>query len=684
MIHDKIDEPMEIIISGVEPDPYWNLVVQECKTRTVLMSYQYLKKRAGGFLAKRIGQNPDTRVFIDSGAHTFLTDIETYSEKDEEFWESYIEEYTDFIRKNKDFIFACADLDIDDIVGVDKVNEWREKYFEPLEKEGVQVCYIWHLIRGEKGWEDMCRKYSYIGLTVQNDKTASVQRLMKRINVAKRYNTRVHGMALTKTEMLARVPFYTVDSTTWLVGQQFGELNLFDGRRMKRILKKDWRRTCKTKLVNPPYNADWDRLTKGGKLGDGNTYELLKMNLISYRLLEEYARKRLGSKMYWMVNRGAFSTTKHLPKRKKELPKRKTKAVAVKQSSSILPTFSADNSFSFPTSEWFNGNMEDWVEYAKEFNIDADTYTKDECINILYYYYMLLDATEEELDSLEDSELINYAKSVVNEDIEDRSTAIKELKAFFQDNLDGVRNDFKGEPAPVSIEERANYLTEDPFAIIDLDEDSVNELCGTSSPKESDMPEVDAYDKELQARGITPVRDSKGRFIKGQQRIRKPKNIYSKQYPKLACDTCYKSGDCPYYKQGKVCAMDKLFKRFDTRNIEDVLDAIYSLSNITLERLQKALLFETMDGGMPTGEVTELINQSLRLVEKAKSLKEHSPNSLITQTKVVNSDGSQQIVTEMKANPQSGGLLSKIFGSALEGNEEDSEKDKAVDAEIIE
>lgn len=681
MKHQSYNEPMNVIISGVESDAYWRIVVDECKMKTVLMSYHYLQKKPEGFLATRLAKYPDVRVFIDSGAHTFLANMDNWVDKPDSFWQEYLENYTNFIRKNKDFIFACADLDIDDLVGTEKVDQWRKEYFEPLEEEGVQVCYIWHSIRGEQGWEDMCRKYSYTGFSMMNDSTATVPKLMKRINVAKKYNTRVHGMALTKTEILVRVPFFSADSTTWLVGQQYGELNWFDGRKMKRMLKKEWQRGLKTKLLKEPFNADWDKLMNGMG-GRGDTYELLRLNVIAYRLAEEHIRKRLGTKQYWMTSGG--SETSSRTRTRKRLPAKKTKAEkAPIAQKSMLPTmlgFTEDNSSGLPSAEWFDGDCNDWLHYCDVCHIDPDKYNKDEAVTLIHDFYVFIDAPEL-IEDIEDEDLINYAQDLTEENITDREEAIKELTHIYNQNLLGERNDFGSDnEISQSYTERNKYVQEDEFITIDLSENDIDVQYALPAPQTDDMPEITAYDKELRMLNIEPVRDSKGRFVKGQQKVRKPKNIYSDKYPKLVCDTCYKSGDCPQYKAGYVCAYDRALKKFDTRNLDDIIDAMQSMTNVNLQRMQRAMMFETMDGGMPTPEVTGLIDQNIRLLQKMKELQDHSPKAVLSQRRVVNADGSQEVETQMHMNPNQGGILSQIFGAS---DNKDKEEDNIVEAEIV-
>lgn len=649
--HSSLNIPTSIVISGVESDTYFDIVVRKNNIRFVLMSYHYLQGKPKNFLKKRIEEFPDLRVFIDSGAHTFFQKIDEYRQKDEKFWDEYLTKYTEWVKDNSDYIFACANLDIEAIVGIDKVDEWNDKYFKPVEESGVEVCYIWHSERGESGWEEYAKKHSYIGLSMANDRESTVQKLMKRLKVAEKYNTRVHGMALTKTEILVRVPFFTADSTSWLVGQQFGELNWFNGRKMQRLSKDQWRRQYKTQLLKEPFNADWELLTTGMG-GKGDTYELLRLNVIAYKLAEEHIRKRLKTKMYW------------LPKGDEA-----TEVVEV-------------DSLETPPYEWFDGECDDWKQYLMKLRIMPSGYSKEEAIDLLYFFYIFLNEDYRVLEEdFEKQEIIDYAQAVISESIEDYESAVEALRDYFVKNATGERNDLRGEDdmdeelGIARPKEREVYIEEDAFDIIDLSEEQIEEGLHLPAPKDASMPEIEAYDEELARNNIVAVRDDKGRFLKGQQAVRKPKNIYSKKYPKLNCDTCYKSGDCPEYKPGYVCAFDKMFKRFDTRNAEDVIDAMSSMINHNLERLQRAMMFEIMDGGMATPEVTGLIDQNAKLLEKLQQLQQLSSQTIIQQRRIYTPDGTETIENSMSVNPSSGGILSQIFGTPSKAT-----KDEDVDS----
>jgi hypothetical protein len=647
MKHKPLNEPMNIVISGVESDRYFDIVVRQCGRRFVLMSYHYLQKKSKNFLKERLEEFPDLKIFIDSGAHTFLSNRDQYMDKDISFWETYLKNYSNWLIDNSEYIFACANLDIEAIVGNDQVDEWNDEYFKPVEQAGVEVCYIWHSDREQIGWAEMCKKHSYIGLSYENDARMTVQKLTKMVKTASKTNTRVHGMALTQAEILVRVPLFSADSTTWLVGQQYGELNWFDGRKMRRLAKKEWQRLYKTKLLREPFNADWDKLMTGMG-GRGDTYELLRLNVIAYKLAEEHIRKRLRTKMYWLGSTTSLTAS--------------TMSFEDKLDQLDLPPF-----------EWYvEGDNEGWEGYLEKLGISPDDYSKEEGVNVLYHFFVFL-VDDSHIEDMDKDALFEYAKSVSSEPINDIDEAIEFLRDYFKENFMGERTDFIGESAgedtPEPAKERRGYIEDDEFITIDLSADDLDTTYALAPPKDNSMPEVEAFDKELAQRDIVAVRDSNGKFVKGQTKVRKPKNIYSDKMPNLQCNTCYKAGDCEHYKPGYICAFKKQFKKFNTRNVDDILDAMTSIADANLGRLQKAMIFETMDGGMPTAEVTGLIDQNMRILNQIKDLQ--NSKAVVSQKSVIRADGTQETVTQVNVNPQhQGGILSTIFGGGSSKKED--------------
>lgn len=109
----------------------------------------------------------------------------------------------------------------------------------------------------------------------------------------------------------------------------------------------------------------------------------------------------------------------------------------------------------------------------------------------------------------------------------------------------------------------------------------------------------------------SPVRDNKGRFVKGHTPFIRPKYALLKKYPKLLCDTCCKRDTCPEYHNNYVCAYKREFKKFPTRNLNHVMDALSSITNDSLREMQFAMVQETLSGEY-SPEVTRLISKNVK------------------------------------------------------------------------
>ena len=126
-----------MLYSGVENDTYFR-GCYAMGVRNFLMSFQYVCNKNITSKYKDLG----IKLFIDSGAFTYMGDAKYYEYTDEQ-WEKQIVDYLNWAEKHKNMIFAMANLDLDKIVGTAKVKEWNEKYFEPfMIRTGIPVSGI--------------------------------------------------------------------------------------------------------------------------------------------------------------------------------------------------------------------------------------------------------------------------------------------------------------------------------------------------------------------------------------------------------------------------------------------------------------------------------------------------------------------------------------------------------------
>lgn len=643
-----LNRPFNMMFSGVEDEKNFQ-ILYNMGIRNFLISFHYVQKKR---LNTQKYEEMGIKFFVDSGAFTFITNLgfEEYSIED---WEKYIETYLKWIEKHREIVFAFASLDLEYLVGGEQVQIWNEKYFEPfMLRTGIPVCFVYHDDATKLTWEQYCQRYPYVGVswggldTQGND----LKYGMNKLKVAEKYGAVVHGMAMTQTALLTKLPFYTVDSTTWLVGLQYGEINFWTGKKMSRLKKDKWKGAMLPQVVAKGFDEH--------KLIEEDKEEMIKVNVHAFMEAEVFVQEKLKSRMYWL------------------------RPESVERSESDL------SSIKYPSAMWLDNaeHEPDWEEYAKSFNISTED--KMTAINCIIDLTIFMNWEDEEyqpiIEDIYKPELIkNLHDMWVNRIVAGDEERIEDLKKFYTEVLLG-KNDkllVLGTNFDRIVKEREVYITDEEYEDIEVSE---LELGNTLSkylpaPKEgSPAPEISDLDDEIfREEGIEPVRDAQGRFIKGQRQVLKPKKLYSNKYPKMACDSCINAQKCPEYKAGYACAYNKMFERFNTRDMGDIIQAMQGITEFSLVRLQRGMLTETMEGGLPDPSVTNMMNQTMGLLTQLQRMYESGSQEVIRQTKVVRADGTQEMTTQV-SNPQRGGILQQIFGN-LGGNNEAPKEEDIVD-----
>ena len=225
---------MKIFLAGAGWTPLWiNNNIFEFNR---LESYYHISKKEIPFLKKY------NAFLLDSGAFTFMNNA-----KRDINWDKYIEDYAKFI--NKYDIQHFFELDIDCIVGIKEVERLRFKLETLTNKKCIPV---WHKSRGKEYWLELVKNYSYVaigGVVTREIKPAEYKYFHWFLNEAKKNNCRVHGLGFTNLKGLEEYKFYSVDSTSWLSGNRFGAVYLFNGKTMIKQNKKEGQRVKTNKVA---------------------------------------------------------------------------------------------------------------------------------------------------------------------------------------------------------------------------------------------------------------------------------------------------------------------------------------------------------------------------------------------------------------------------------------------------
>lgn len=159
-------------------------------------------------------------LLVDSGAHTFQKGIKGDIEK-------YVDEYCNFIKKYNDNpkIEGFFEMDIENVVGLDKVMTWKKK----LEQVSDKIIPVWHRDRGIPEYERMCKEHSgkKIGVTGFKDNDLLDEQMNLFINLAHKYGTKVHVLGATRFAWLSTLHLGvddSIDSSSWLKRPVHGEM----------------------------------------------------------------------------------------------------------------------------------------------------------------------------------------------------------------------------------------------------------------------------------------------------------------------------------------------------------------------------------------------------------------------------------------------------------------------------
>ena len=152
-------------------------------------------------------------LFLDSGAFSAWT----------QKTEINIQEYIEFIFRNKKYISVYANLDS---IG-DPEQTWKNQ--KTMEAAGLTPLPCFHLNEDYEWLQRYCEKYEYIAIggmvgSVSNAlqpflDTCFGDYICDAKGIPK---VKVHGFGLTSLKLMMRYPWYSVDSTSWVMTSRMG------------------------------------------------------------------------------------------------------------------------------------------------------------------------------------------------------------------------------------------------------------------------------------------------------------------------------------------------------------------------------------------------------------------------------------------------------------------------------
>lgn len=207
----------------------WRNVLAENGVTTGGVSYWSLRRR----MPRRgvdFSDWPVERVLLDSGGYTANKKPEEHTV---DGWRQYGEEYAAFATAHADELDLIVEFDCI-ALGSAWISEQRRTVWSQVDP--MKFVPVWHPEYGISELEAMAANYRRIA--VAQDAVEGKVDISPQLNVLARSGTLIHGLAMTKPELMKRVPFATAASTSWLSPMQYGDTIVWDNNRLVRYPKK--------------------------------------------------------------------------------------------------------------------------------------------------------------------------------------------------------------------------------------------------------------------------------------------------------------------------------------------------------------------------------------------------------------------------------------------------------------
>lgn len=206
---------MKLYFAGAES--YYD-VLRRAGARNIMISFFSFKGRKKKRLDEIMGKDNAEwfNIFLDSGAYSAWTKGEKID----------VYELIDFIKINQRYLNLYAQLD-------DKnSDENTKRNLKIMEKAGLRPIPVYQRrMNDEKYLRYLCKNYDYIAVGGMAGEGLSWQKTIKILGrialIAREYGTKIHAFGISGKKILEKVPVYSGDSTTWLVGSKYRRLFVF-------------------------------------------------------------------------------------------------------------------------------------------------------------------------------------------------------------------------------------------------------------------------------------------------------------------------------------------------------------------------------------------------------------------------------------------------------------------------
>lgn len=300
---------MKVFLSGVESSHAYK-TIQAVGFKSVVLNYSYLKKKKDVDEILHSLKESGCRIMLDPGSDSMLRlfgwyDPETLTIRDPEHLEAFKEsshtEHIEYIRhewrkisaynrRYRDFCVLHQEL-LDDILEMGYTALVDGKFILQQRRMFADLPLV-------PQYTPTTDTYTYVYTTSLGNEPEKYQEIFAD---CKFKGIRLHGKSITRSKLLRALPFYSVDTASWLYGGKYGTIYKYAGG-LKAVRLADTRHTpdeilavkkqLKTQVIAA--GIDWLSFETGG-------YEAINQwNAEQWKLLATDAETLKASSEYWI------------------------------------------------------------------------------------------------------------------------------------------------------------------------------------------------------------------------------------------------------------------------------------------------------------------------------------------------------------------------------------------------
>ncbi|MFJ2113047.1 hypothetical protein ACIOEX_14380 [Streptomyces sp. NPDC087850] len=239
---------MKLYLAGTEFNAYRRLLTAE-GWHTQSLSYWGLRKRNKFTKPFLIADHydPKARVLIDSGTYALNNNPATSPDEDE--LKAIADHYYDeIVAPNLERLDWFVEFDA---ARLDPAHQMKRLPW--LREHRAKAVIVWH---PGQDLHAICENWPNVAIPKDAIDDHLVHRLTR---VVKDTGVRLFGLGITKPELLQKVAFHAVTSTSWLSPSQFGDTIWFSGGELRRYPKKmkdRARRRHRQEFIDAGYDID--------------------------------------------------------------------------------------------------------------------------------------------------------------------------------------------------------------------------------------------------------------------------------------------------------------------------------------------------------------------------------------------------------------------------------------------